>query len=129
MPKTTPYRLKFADKGAYLFVEARGGFPLPDVIIDLWTEIARECEKAGHVRLLYVDGFSERATLEAIRCLVDSPVAGLFRNLAVAVVSDRNRLENEFGVYLAQQKGINVRFFYSTNDAEEWLSGQPPQPQ
>lgn len=122
MSPAEPCQVEFADRGTHLLAHAMGEFPLSSLIIELWGKIAHECARTGHHRLLYVDGFQNKATLEAIQELVDSPVLDLLRNTTIAVISKGNRLETEFGVYLAQQKGINVRFFHALDDASEWLS-------
>jgi hypothetical protein len=121
MPTPAPYELEFTDKGHFLLANGKGHTPLPEIIIGMWEEIGRECAKTGHTRLLYLDSFQHKATLEAVSELVNSPVIQLLSHVTIAVASKSNRLEHEFGVYLAQQKGLNIRFFHSFADAEEWL--------
>lgn len=118
--------LALTDEGDYLRIEAHGKDIQRDALLKVWSDIADASARTGHTRILVVNRIRNKASLEDIKYLVESPLFDRLAGASIAMVSPRDRLvENEFGIYLAGSKAINARYFESSREAEAWLLEQP----
>jgi len=119
------YRLKFTEKEGYSHIQVTGENCF-ETVKNYLAEINRECRQRGVTHIL-VEEFLHGESLSIfdvfqIASQGSSQAASFFRKIAYV---DRNAehsgMKMEFAETVASNRGLNVRMFSNTMDAEDWL--------
>ncbi|HET6268170.1 MAG TPA: hypothetical protein VFG11_10670 [Acidobacteriota bacterium] len=119
------YRLKITEKEGYSHIQITGENSL-ETVRNYLAEINRECRQRGFTHIL-VEEFLHGESLSIfdvfqIASQGSAEAAGFFRKIAYV---DRNvehsTMKMEFAETVASNRGLNVRMFSNTMDAEDWL--------
>ena len=120
MDRIKPYQLEFRHYENYLHAIASGEMDSLEVSTAYWREIAQECWRRGHKRLLVEEDFPNAIPDEdMVRVVCNAPEELLDVKIAFFDrYADHNNLLGEF---LAGSRGINGRVFFNLEDARAWL--------
>lgn len=122
--KLAPYTIVFEEYPNYLYALVHGDQYDYDVIAAFMTEIAAECRKRDHDKVLIEENISATATEQVIaRAAADLPKFG-FAGIKMAYLDRFNEQTeiNEIGEDVAVDHGIDVKLFFDQAAADKWLS-------
>jgi hypothetical protein len=118
-----PYRLTFEHRPGYLYAYVEGEEDSYEISRAYWQDIADECREKKYKKALVVEDLVESGTIaEAYQLCSEMPQMG-YIGIKVAFVDrySEQSEENQFGELVAVNRGINVKIFTDTDDAEKWL--------
>lgn len=120
----SPYELRFADRGDYLYACIRGGPDSHEITLAYWREIAAECARRSATRLLVYDDLQgEPASPQDFTRLAEALRGSGLKHVRIAFhepVSANLRLV-EHGELAFREAGFTLRVFGSEREAELWL--------
>jgi hypothetical protein len=116
------YRIDFADRGAYLFARLDAESDSLEAALDSWHRIASRCRALGLRRVLVEEHIKDRlSSLDLFHLTSQIPrIASGVRVAFVDVIPDHFE-HNLFGETVARNRGLTVRVFHTTSEAEAWL--------
>jgi hypothetical protein len=119
-----PYRLRFIDRGDYLYASVEGDQDSAEITLAYWREIVAECGRRGASRLLVHDNLhGEPATPQDFARLAAVLQGSGLECVRVAFhepVSTHLRLV-EHGELAFREAGFTLRVFGSEREPELWL--------
>lgn len=123
-PTEKLYDIEFEDRGKYLYVYVRGDKASIEISTRYWNEIAEECRKTNHKKVLVEEDITESTTSipELYQFASDLPKYG-FIGIYIAFVDryiEQNEL-NRFVELVAGNRGFRGKVFNDTDEAEKWL--------
>jgi hypothetical protein len=120
--ETAPYEITYEDRGAYLYAHVDGQFDTVATSLRYWSDVAAECRKRGHRRMLVVEDFQTEASTSDVFQVAER-LPAITRGLKVAFVDERfaELSTNKFGEDVAVNRGAQGRVFADAASADEWL--------
>ena len=122
---TKPYKISFEQRPDYLYAYVEGERDSYAISIAYWQEVARECRSRGTTRVLVDENIVQNVSVAEIY-QVASEIPAMFSGIAIAFrdrYADQSET-NEFGVLVAQNRGVIGKFFVELEEAEKWLLAQ-----
>ena len=118
------WRLRFEDRGDYLYAEVRGPEDSLEITTAYWRQIDAECARRGTRRLLVCDYLlGEPATPAEFTHLARNLRGGVLADLRIAFhepVAEHLRFV-EHGELAMREQGFTLRVFGSEREAVLWL--------
>ncbi len=118
-----PYNLSFEKRDSYRYVYVEGEEDSFEISHQYWTEVAKECERTGMMKLLVEENIVGNGPMpDMFNLSAALPDMGFSdRKIAfVDCIADQAEL-NSFGELVAVNRGLNVKMFDNISAAEEWL--------
>ena len=115
------YTIQLENRGEYLYALVGGDKLTQEISAAYWREIADECFKLGLRKILIEKDFSQ--TVSAPEMLnMGVYLGGILANKKIAFL-DRygNEDINELGQKIARNRGVIMKVFNNTAEAEKWL--------
>jgi hypothetical protein len=122
MTSTAGYEIQYEETKGFLSASISGDTDSAATSIAYWNEIAAECRKRGHKRMLVVEHFRKEAPLGDV-FVVASKIPEIVRGLTVAFVDEvlAEYENNRFAENVAVNRGGSGRVFKDEASAVEWL--------
>lgn len=120
-----PYKISFEERPHYLYVYVEGEQDSYAISIAYWQEVARECRARETTRVLVDENIVQNVSVTEIY-QVAAEIPAMFSGIAIAFrdrYADQAEI-NEFGVLVAQNRGVIGKFFVEMDEAEKWLLDQ-----
>lgn len=120
--EAAPYQITYEDRQAYLYAHVTGRLDTVATSLRYWAEVAAECRRRGHRRMLVIEDFPTIASTTDV-FLVAERLPTIIRGLKVAFVDERlaELATNKFGEDVAVNRGAQGRVFADAASADEWL--------
>ena len=123
MNEDAPYTIELEDRGEYLYALVGGKMLTPQIAKMYWDEIAAMCLKLGKSKILIEKEFIKSVSAPEMlemgvylgEILAGTKIAFLDRY--------KNESVNELGKVVARNKGVIMKIFKNTEEAENWLTG------
>ncbi len=120
---TGDYQLSFEERISYLYAYVRGEHASLEIARDYWNRIAKRALSLKVKKVLVVEDISEAITISEVHQLVTELSELPVKDIFVAFVDRfaQHKSINEFGMLVGGNRGLEIRGFESTDDAEKWL--------
>lgn len=120
---TGDYQLSFEERISYLYAYVRGENASLEIARDYWNRIAKRALSLKVKKVLVVEDISEAITISEVHQLVTELSELPVKDIFVAFVDQfaQHKSINEFGMLVGGNRGLEVKGFESTDDAEKWL--------
>lgn len=120
---TGDYQLSFEERISYLYAYVRGEQASLEIARDYWNRIAKRALSLKVKKVLVVEDISEAITISEVHQLVTELSELPVKDIFVAFVDQfaQHKSINEFGMLVGGNRGLEVKGFESTDDAEKWL--------
>lgn len=120
---TGDYQLSFEERISYLYAYVRGENASLEIARDYWNRIAKRALSLKVKKVLVVEDISEAITISEVHQLVTELSELPVKDIFVAFVDRfaKHKSINEFGMLVEGNRGLEIRGFESTDDAEKWL--------
>jgi hypothetical protein len=121
------YRIDFEDRSSYLFAHIIGERGTLSIARRYWLDIIEVVMRSEFRKILVVEEIPEAIEISEVHQLVTElaqlplPVRDL--QLAFVDLFDQHKSLNNFGVLVAENRGLSLRQFDSEAQAETWLIG------
>lgn len=123
MNEDAPYTIELEDRGEYLYALVGGKMLTPQIAKMYWNEIAEVCSELGKSKILIEKEFIKSVSAPEMlemgvylgEILAGTKIAFLDRY--------KNESVNELGKVIARNKGVIMKIFKNTEEAENWLTG------
>jgi hypothetical protein len=118
-----PYRIAFEHRSQYLYVYVSGEHDSYEISRRYWLEVADECAKTGHKKVLIEEDIEETVSIaEVYQLASELPQMG-FQGVRVAFFDRFAEHEdlNQFAELVATNRGLLARVFNNLEEAENWL--------
>lgn len=120
---TGDYQLSFEERISYLYAYVRGENASLEIARDYWNRIAKRALSLKVKKVLVVEDISEAITISEVHQLATELSELPVKDIFVAFVDRfaQHKSTNEFGMLVGGNRGLEIRGFESTDDAEKWL--------
>jgi hypothetical protein len=119
------YRIDFEDRSTYLFAHIVGKRGTLSIARRYWLDIIEVLMKMEFRKILVVEDIPEAIEISEVHQLVTELAQLPIRDIQLAFVDlfAQHKSLNEFGVLVAENRGLSLRQFDSEAQAETWLIG------
>lgn len=117
------YQLEFEERPDYLCAHVSGDKDSVEICTQYWRKIADQCRRTKYDKVLIVEDIKETvSTSEMYQIASEIPGMG-FYGIQIAFVDQKieQRAINEFGGLVATNRGLNIKLFNTTEEAEKWF--------
>ena len=118
-----PYDLKFDVRDGYLHAYVSGEHDTLEICTAYWSEIGAKLKELGLVKTMIVEDIVEESSLADVYDLASQLGDMGFRGVKIAFVDrySSHQDQNDFGVLVGNNRGLNGRAFDNESAAEDWL--------
>lgn len=122
--QTDNYSITFEKQGDVLRAYIEGERGTLEIARLYWLDIAHRAIESGHKKLLVIEDIPEVIAISEVHQLVTDLAQLPVRDISVAFVDlfSQHKSLNEFGILVAENRGLNLRIFDSEELAIEWLN-------
>ena len=117
------YKIQFEDRKLYLFAYVAGETDSLEVSLQFWADILKETKELNHRKVLVVENFGNSISTFDTYILNQRLGQMGFFNIRIAFVDEvpGHEESNLFGETVATNRGLIVKVFSDTGEAEKWL--------
>lgn len=121
--QTNDYSITFEERGDVLRAYINGERGTLQIARLYWLDIAHRVIESDHKKLLVIEDIPEVIAISEVHQLVTDLAQLPVRDIRVAFVDlfSQHKSLNEFGILVAENRGLNLRIFDSEELANEWL--------
>ncbi len=118
------YSVEYEERLDFLRATVKGECATLEIARSYWLDIAHRVLESGHKKLLVVEDIPEAIAISEVHQLVTDLAQLPVRDIRVAFVDlfSQHKSLNEFGILVAENRGLNLRIFDSEELATEWLN-------
>jgi hypothetical protein len=124
----TDYRIDFEDRSDYLFAHIIGDHGTLSIAKQYWLDIIEAVMKREMRKILVVEDIPEVISIADVHQLVTDLSELPIRDIQLAFVDlyAQHSSLNQFGILVAENRGLAIRSFDSEAEAAAWLTTEPP---
>ena len=118
-----PYDLKFDVRESYLHAYVSGEHDTLEICTAYWSEIGAKLKELGLMKTMIVEDIVEESSLADVYDLASQLGDMGFHGVKIAFVDrySSHQDQNDFGVLVGTNRGLNGKAFNNEAEAEEWL--------
>jgi hypothetical protein len=118
-----PYTIHFEEREKYLYAFVTGEKDTLEISMMFWSEIAEKCRTLKCKKLLVEEDFPEAIQTFEMYRLAEFLAALRLSTVKTAFVDRRLEQQelNDFGLTVAQNRGLYAMIFNNAQEAEKWL--------
>lgn len=121
MEAEKPYSIEMENRGSYLYAIVGGLKVTPEIALDYWTEIIRECEDIGVSKILLEHNFVAMISMQEMLEII-GPVADLLKGRSFAFVDRYSHYDiPDAGKKILRSRDVKMQIFSDVGEAEKWL--------